>query len=427
MKCWKGMHILKTAELDRIIDEAEKIAIYGAGNYGKGLIDYLIFRGRAEKVTAILVTEKEGNDSEYKGISVLEAESFLDHENCFVIVATALERQEGIVEIVERYGKMYCCLTPDVYTAMVRETDTRKKVPYQGLDFMMPGFSKCGTTSLHKVLETVDDIYLSEKKESLFFRWRDKVKDAEKVLVENYFGEIREGQIVGAIEPSFATKADLVYDVFGSQIKLFFVVRNPVNAAFANFKMALRHGAGDFEDEYRRYGHFSIKMFNEFFDRYSDRAKEYCYIDWIEEFRRYYPPGQIKIVFFEELVKNTSVVMKEILQFIGSEYKYECNRLPFVNEGNYVMADLEGYLLARQNDALFFECRFDKNYGSDIEDREEKYKAYMRASRMLDNAERVYDPKMSAEQRNNLENYYNDSVRALEKFLDRDLSGLWFP
>lgn len=426
MKCWKGMHILTIAEFDQVIDEAENVVIYGAGKYGKGLIDYLIFRRRVEKVIGILVTEKEGNDSEYKGISVLEAESFLNYKNCFVIVAAALERQEGIVEIVERYGKMYCCLTPDVYAVMVREIDTRKKVPYQGLDFLMPGFSKCGTTSLHKILETVDDIYLSEKKESLFFKWKDKVKDAEKVLVENYFGEIREGQIVGAIEPSFATKADLVYDVFGSQIKIFFVVRNPVDAAFANFKMALRHGSGDFEDEYRRYGYFSMDMFNDFFDKYSDRAMEYCYIDWIEEFREHYPSEQIRIIFFEELVKNTNVVMNEILQFIGSGYKYEYSQLPFVNEGNYVMADLEGYLLARQNDTLFFECRFDKNYGNDIEDREEKYKAYMHASRMLDNAKRVYDPKMSAEQRKNLQNYYNDSVRALEKFLDRDLSGLWF-
>lgn len=426
MKYWKGMHILTIAELDRIIDEAENVAIYGAGNYGKGLIDYLIFRKRVDKVIGILVTEKEGNDSEYKGISVLEAGSFLNHEDCAVIVAAALERQEGIVEMVERYGKNYCCLTPDVYATMLRETDIRKKVSYQGLNFLMPGFAKCGTTSLYKILKIVNDIYLSEIKESLFFRWQDKVKDAEKVLVENYFGEIREGQIVGAIEPSFATRADSIYDVFGSQIKLFFVVRNPVDAVFSNFKMMLRYGSGDFEDDYRRYGHFSMDMFNDFYDKYNDTAKEYCYINWIEEFRKYYQPEQIRIIFFEELVKNTNVVIKEILQFIGSEYKYECSRLPFVNEGNYVMADLEGYLLARQNKTLFFECRIDKNFGNDFEDREEKYKAYMHTSHMLDKAKRVYSPKMSAEQRRNLKNYYNDSVRELEKFLDKDLSGLWF-
>lgn len=425
MKYREGMHILTTAELDQVISEAQNVAIYGAGNYGKKLVDYFIFKKRAEKIIGILVTEKEGNDSEYKGNLILKAEEFLNHENCFVIVAAALEQQEAIVEVVERYGKRYCCLTPDVYMETVRENDVRKKVPYQGLNFLMPGFSKCGTTSLHRILENADDIYLSEKKESLFFKWRDKVKDAEKVLAENYFGEIREGQIVGAIEPSFATKADLVYDVFGSKIKLFFVVRNPVDAAFASFKMALRHGSGEFEEEYVRHGHFSMDMFDDFHEKYGDRAKEYCYIDWIEKFRKYYPSEQIHIIFFEELIHNTNVVMAELMEFIGSRHRYE-RKLPVVNEGNYVMADREGYLLARQSDSLFYECRFNKNYGSNIEDREEKYKAYMHTSRMLDKAAKVYNPQMSMEQRKKLESYYNDSVRKLEHFLGRDLSELWF-
>ena len=47
-------------------------------------------------------------------------------------------------------------------------------------------------------------------------------------------------------------------------------------------------------------------------------------------------------------------------------------------------------------------------------------------SRQMEFAEKIYNPKMTPEQRKRLEDYYRPSVRKLEKILGKDLSKLWF-
>ena len=41
-------------------------------------------------------------------------------------------------------------------------------------------------------------------------------------------------------------------------------------------------------------------------------------------------------------------------------------------------------------------------------------------------AEKVYDLKISEQTRSKMELYYSDSVRKLEKMMERDLSDIWF-
>lgn len=66
----------------------ECAAIYGAGDYGKTLIDYLIFAGEKEKILGIIVTKRKDADRNYKGMEILEAADFFEtHRNCSVIIA----------------------------------------------------------------------------------------------------------------------------------------------------------------------------------------------------------------------------------------------------------------------------------------------------------------------------------------------------
>lgn len=41
--------------------------------------------------------------------------------------------------------------------------------PVQEIQFVVAGFLKCGTTSLHYALQQIEDIYLPDDKESQFF------------------------------------------------------------------------------------------------------------------------------------------------------------------------------------------------------------------------------------------------------------------
>lgn len=418
-------YIYSIEDLDKCLQSKDRIAIYGAGDYGKRLIDYIISIKKENRITGIIVTEKGDFNCEYKGIKIYEAASFLEVQECFVIIAVSLDFQNDIVNVVKHYGKPYRYMMYEAYQDLGKKLDARMPVPYNGIDFLLAGFVKCGTTSLHSALMKVDRIYLPEKKETQFFTWYDKVKNPKKELIDKFFDNIRAGQVVGMIEPTFAGEADRIYDFFGDKIKIIFLVRNPVDAIFSSFKMHNRNGVAELEEAYQSSGVFYIEMFDEYFDRVTNKGKyalEYIY--WIEQFWRYYPKGQVKIVFFEELVKNPQMIINDILKFIGISDTYECLKLPLENEGNFVMADIEGYKLAKLRRDLYRENAFMGK--ENIQKRYEKQFEYMEINKKYDQAEKIYDLKISKQQRLKAEAYFEESVRKLEAALNKELSQLWF-
>lgn len=419
-------YIYTSKDLDRYLQENRSIVIYGVGVYGKRLIDYMISSGNKKKIEAVIATEKKNSEQEYRGIEIQEAALYLNNaEHCFVIVSVSLEYQEEIVKIVKQYHALYSYMTLDLFLELGTKLDTRKKVPYHEVDFLLPGFTKCGTSSLHRALRNISSIYLSEQKESWFFLWQDKVKNSQEMLIDQFFDNIREGQTVGMIEPVFWKYAKEVYEFFGDEIKIIFLIRNPVTATFSRFKMHNREGASGSEAAYQKTGYFYEEMFEEYFKWVtSDGVYESEYIYWIEQFWKYYTKEQVKIVFFEELINNTKYVMNDILNFIGISDTYKNLTLPLANEGNFVMADEKGYKLARIRRDLFRELKFLKR--SDILKRHEVQGKCFEIQKEYEKAHKIYNLQISNKYKNMAELYFFESVRKLESALEKDLSELWF-
>lgn len=418
-------YIYTIGELKDYIEKGN-IVIYGAGDWGKRLADYVISANLQDKIIGMVVSNMEQPYCRYRDFQIYEADGFLRERQCSVIIAVSWRYQGEVTQVVERYGIEYCIFSQDIYWELEEAMDTRKRVPYKGIDFLVPGFTKCGTTSLHKALITINDLYLAKQKESHLFKWYHKIQNPEKVLIENYFNDIREGQIVGMIEPTFETHAKEVYDFFGSDIKLIFLMRNPVESAFSRFKMMLRGGKG-VEELYQKYGKFSLQMFDEYVGWNEEKNQGVIisrYIDWIDKFKEYYPADQIKLVYFEELVSSPAKVINQILNFIGSRCEYADEKLPLVNEGNYVMADLENYKIAREHNKLSWEYK--ECYEKDLVKKDEYYSKLMQSQREFEKTEKIYNVHISEEQRKKMEQYYNKSVRRLEEYSRKDLSELWF-
>ncbi len=418
-------YLYTIAELKDCLGGQSGVAIYGAGDWGRRLSDFAIWEKLQDKVKGIIISEKkEGDSDQYRGIPIFEADRFLKHETCTVVIAVSWQYQEEILQVVKQYGNICYVIAQELYASLADEMDTRKRVSYSGINFLCPAFTKCGTSSLHGALMTIKDIYLSPKKESNFFSWHNDVQDAKEVLVDNYFNTIKEGQVVGMIEPTFYRNAKEVYEYFGSGIKLIFLVRNPIESTFSRFKMMLR-GSVMAEAFYQKYDQFSMRMFDDYM-RWNDGGSLVIsrYIDWINEFRRYYSDEQIKIVYFEELIKHTRAVMNELLKFVESKHCYERDILSLVNEGNYVMADLESHRLARRYQELSLEylhCSM-----NDTEAKNRCYSDRIKAYHEMSRAKKVYDVKILEEQKERLKKYYFDSVRELEDCFHKDLSDLWF-
>lgn len=411
-------------ELNNCLQKNNNIIIYGAGDFGKQLIDYLYIINKQQKIQGIVITRK-GIETEYRGIKIFAASDYFDmHKECFVIVAASQIYQGDIAQVVEQNDRQYCCIADRLYYAMKRRTsDLRPVIPYQGvgggkIDFICAGFVKCGTTSVYNALRKVKSVYLSERKENHYFQWCDKVDNPEKLLAENFFDDVREGQKVGMVDPTYTEEASKICSVFGNTVKIILLVRNPVDAAFSSFKMAARQGLRELDMAYEKNGgSFSVNFFDEHFEK--DKVR-FRFINAIKKYEEYFGKNQMKIVLLEELINKPQIIIDDILDFIGTSERYMDEKLPLENEGRFVMADLDGYRLARLRRQMGEvkwnnDLRGKKSGHLDL-NIEEQYAA----------APKIYGVKITDNQRRQAEEYFNSSVRELEEWLDRDLSQVWF-
>lgn len=347
MKNHTEKYVIEEAFLKRCTDNCNGIIIYGIGEYGKKTVDYFSSTGKKEKLKAILVTDRTCSESEYAGISVIESRMFFkceeNRQHCMrgggycVIVAVSLKYQGEIAMILEGYGvEQYYCITRSVLRELEKkvniETDHRVCEPYRGMDFIIAGFTKCGTTSMHYALNKIPGIYLPTGKETKFFSWFHQVPDAKNKLIEKYFMGIREGQKVGTIDPTFYGNAKEIYQFFGSDIKLVFMIRNPVDATFSLYKMLNRDGDPLFEQLYQKYAVYHKNMFLKYFESVVSKENyQFHYDYWLEKFLMYFSREQIKVILFENLIKDPVKEINDLLDFIGVDERYQANAFPKEN------------------------------------------------------------------------------------------------
>lgn len=421
-------NIYTIESLHKCLQSQDNIVIYGAGEYGRKLIDYFMSINEIRKIRGIVVTETKETLKEYRGIPTYKADSFLKkNPGGLVIIATSLMYQDDIIKIVVQYTEKYRCITPEVYSDICKKMKLKDNISYQGLDFLCAGFCKCGTTSLYSALKGIDDIYLSDLKESMFFDWYQNVENPQNILIEKHFKNIDRGQLVGMIEPTFCTHADEIFRFFGNKLKILFLVRNPVNAVFSDFKMENREGMAKLEGAYQNEIKYYEGMFDGFFGRITneEEALVWEYTHWIKKFEKYYTQENMKVVFLEELIKNPKKELNAILQFIGSKGQYDCESLLLENKGDFVMADESGYSIAKLRSE--WACKNPQLSTEEMRKRKyEERQQYDYINQQYEQAKKLYNVRMTANQKMKVQAYFNESVRELERLTEKNLTELWY-
>lgn len=291
------------------------------------------------------------------------------------------------------------------------------------IDFLCPGFAKCGTTSLHYALAQNPRVFLPHVKETYFLCYSVN-ETTHNTFKNHYRAEDTAGKLVGDIEPAYKSSAEDVYRYFGSDLKLVFCVRNPVNALYSYFKMEMRDeifmlGSSSLKAEMMEgYEQVSPEVFDKWAMKYRFRGK---YIDHIRSFLEYYPKEQIKIIVSEELYADAYRHMDDLQDFLGipEEDKLEYREFPQENLGSKVAKDRKGLeinmsigqlrrRLMQQGDVQSLKLLLDIR---------EKVETFT----MTD-----YNEPMWESTRRNLLDYYLESIHELEEMLGRSLQGVWY-
>ena len=185
-------------------------------------------------------------------------------------------------------------------------------------NFIIAGAEKSGTTSLSFYLSEHPDIYIPRVKELHFF---ENANNYSKGLgwYEKQFAGCKGEKAVGECTPFYMyddTCAEKIKKAF-PEIKILFILRNPVDRAYSNYWHQVRGGKeflpfeAALEREQRR---IKKSRFHSLTYSYLDKG---FYSIQIKRFFDLFDSKQLCIVIFEEFKKHPDKVLNQIYDFLG--------------------------------------------------------------------------------------------------------------
>jgi hypothetical protein len=189
-------------------------------------------------------------------------------------------------------------------------------------NFLCVGAQKAGTTTLYEILKQHPDIFLPQKvKETKFFVYPEKYLKGVQFYEDEFFGGWKNQTAVGEVDPAmmFEEKsAERIYESLGRNVKLIFILRNPVARAYSHYLMSQRKGFEDLtfekaiETEEERLKNNPSQKFN-----FSYFTRGY-YTKQIERFKKYFPEENMLFLIFEDdFIKNRKETFNRIQAFLG--------------------------------------------------------------------------------------------------------------
>jgi hypothetical protein len=203
--------------------------------------------------------------------------------------------------------------------------------------FIIGGGMKCGTTSLHFILNhhpkifipqeephffTIDDF---EQNPDFFLRLSDgwHFWDFDKNLTEcfpwyvNFFKPAHPDQIIGEDCVSYlsSSKAPARIASILPDVKLIFLLRDPVQRTYSQYWHWVKTNRAiySFEETLQfSPGHLLQRS---------------LYKNHMEEYLKYFSSSQIKVVIFEDFIQNTQLVIDEVCKFIGLQESIKIDKL----------------------------------------------------------------------------------------------------
>jgi hypothetical protein len=287
-------------------------------------------------------------------------------------------------------------------------------------NFICPGAAKAGTTSIYEILVQHPDVFLSRvNKEAHFFDYDENYKKGIQWYLKTFFSAYNNEKVMGDITPLYMylpEAVERIYKDLGKDIKIVFMLRDPVERAYSHYKFNMKRGyeKGGFEQAIEKE---SQRINHDFFQKihysYIDRG---LYTKQIKYFLNFFSKENMHFITFEEdFIKhkeNTITGLLEFLNLAPFDLKIEKHANPTAMPKSKMINDL----MFQQGGIRSFAKKLIPSYGL-----RRKIFRYLKSKNEKPVVFEKVDPAL---RRRLIEQFFQKDILELQTLINRDLS-LW--
>jgi hypothetical protein len=194
-----------------------------------------------------------------------------------------------------------------------------------GLDFIIIGAQKSGTTSLFKYLAVHPEVYLPPNKETNFFHKDEFYSRGISWFFREFFENVSEDLVWGEASPSYMTNDSVPARIVHHfpDVKLIAILRDPIERAYSHYKMNVRRALEGRQFEEAITMQLKTEALDSARSNYSEERN--CYIVWGEygriltHYLDYFSLEQLLVLFTSDLAESPSYVMQKVYKFLDIE------------------------------------------------------------------------------------------------------------
>jgi len=199
------------------------------------------------------------------------------------------------------------------------------------LDFLIIGAQKCATTTLFEHLRSHPRIAMPLEKEVPFFTGDDCSQESWQDFALDQFGQEQEQKLWGKASPQYMSDPNAAARIqkLMPDIKLVAILRDPIQRTWSHFRMGQRR-----DTEHREFSEAIASLLATTGNSAGnspvlpDHAEGYqseadFYVAWSEygrilkDFTACFDPGQLLVLYTEELESDPAATLDRLLEFIG--------------------------------------------------------------------------------------------------------------
>lgn len=179
-------------------------------------------------------------------------------------------------------------------------------------NFILAGAPKAGSSSFFELLRQHPDIYASSVKEPFFFDF-----NFERGIdwYEQFFRDRRHEQAIGEATVWYMRWPSVPERIHRTlpDVKLIFILRNPIERAFSNYMMDLNGG------------HYTPEQTFGYVIRNEDRVPSLnrtivsagYYYQHLQRFEKYFDRSQILVLLYDDFVRDWQVTLRQACEFLN--------------------------------------------------------------------------------------------------------------